>query len=75
MKCVICKQGETKCAHVTELLERNGRFVIVKGVPVEVCEVCGEVYAGADVTARLLELGEEAMARSGEVILEKYSAA
>lgn len=38
MKCVICGQGEARPGTATLVLERDGRTVIVKHVPTQVCE-------------------------------------
>lgn len=44
MRCLICKQGETRPQQVTVPLQRNGATIIFKGVPAEVCDNCGEYY-------------------------------
>ena len=44
MKCVICKNGETRDGAATVTLERGGATVVVKEVPAEVCGNCGEYY-------------------------------
>jgi YgiT-type zinc finger domain-containing protein len=58
MKCVICRNGETRPGHVTVTLERDGTTLIVRGVPAEVCENCGEEYVEDSAAKRLLETGE-----------------
>lgn len=72
MKCIVCKQGETRPEPVSEFLERDGHSVIVRNVPAEVCQNCGEVYLGADVVARLFEIAEEAIGRGEEVVVQQY---
>ena len=64
MKCVICKQGETKSGKATITLERNGTTLVIKNVPARVCANCGEEYLDKKTTAQLLRAAEEA-ARSG----------
>ena len=64
MRCVVCKQGETREGTATITLERNGMILVFKNVPAEVCEVCGEEYIAEETTARLLLAAEEA-ARAG----------
>ena len=44
MRCVICKHGETQPGLVTVTLERDESIVIIKRVPAEVCDNCGEYY-------------------------------
>jgi len=61
MKCVICKQGETRSGHTTVTLERGQTVVVFRNVPAQVCANCGEAYVSEDVTAQLLEAAEEAV--------------
>jgi len=61
MKCVICKQGETRPGHTTVTLERGQTVVVFRNVPAQVCANCGEAYVSEDVTAQLLEAAEEAV--------------
>lgn len=44
MKCVICKTGETAPGKVTVTLQRDEATVLIKDVPAEVCDNCGEYY-------------------------------
>jgi YgiT-type zinc finger domain-containing protein len=75
MKCIICKNGETKPGNATVTLEREGTTLVIKGVPADVCANCGEEYVDERITARLLKTAEEA-ARSGvEVEVREYIAA
>jgi YgiT-type zinc finger domain-containing protein len=75
MKCIICKNGETKPGNATVTLEREGTTLVIKGVPADVCANCGEEYVDETITARLLKTAEEA-ARSGvEVDVREYIAA
>jgi len=75
MKCVVCKNGETKPGKATVTLERNGTTLVIKGVPANVCTNCGEEYVDEGTTDRLLKTAEEA-ARSGvQVDVREYAAA
>ncbi len=42
MNCVICKHGGTSPGFVTVMLQRGETTVILKQIPGEVCENCGE---------------------------------
>lgn len=72
MKCVICKQGETRPGRVSLTLERPGLTLVFKGVPAEVCENCGEEYIEQAITSRLLSLAEEADRAGVEVDVREY---
>ena len=64
MKCVICKQGNTRQGKTTVTLERGRVTLVFRAVQAEVCPNCGEAYVDEKVSAQLLAEAEEA-ARSG----------
>jgi len=74
MTCVICKNGQTGPGKVTVTLQREGSTVIIKGVPGDVCENCGEYYLTEAMTDRVLSIGEEAVAKGAEVEIVRYAA-
>jgi YgiT-type zinc finger domain-containing protein len=67
MKCPICKQGETAPGTATVTLQRDGLTLIVKEVPAQVCNNCGEEYVDERTTAELLAK-VESEARAGTEI-------
>lgn len=74
MKCSMCKHGETNSGKVTVTLQRGDATVIVKGVPGEVCENCGEYYLSEDITGRVFALAEEAVKKGAEVEIIRFAA-
>ena len=66
MKCTICKTGHTHPGITTVTLQRDNTVVVIRDVPAEICEDCGEyylsdtiarrVYADADETAHRIRL-------------------
>jgi YgiT-type zinc finger domain-containing protein len=54
MTCVVCKNGQTRPGRTTVTLEKNGAALVVRNVPAEICENCGEAYVSAEVTQSLL---------------------
>jgi YgiT-type zinc finger domain-containing protein len=64
MKCVICKNGETKVGEVTVTLQRGASTVILKNVPADICENWGEYYL-SDVVAELVTARIETAVRKG----------
>ena len=72
MKCVICKQGETRAGKATVTLERDGTTLVIKGVPAQVCLNCGEEYVDEKTTARLLTAAEEAARAGVRVDVREY---
>jgi len=74
MKCVICKTGEIHpgCAIVT--LNRDGATVIIKSVPADVCDNCGEYYLSEEMTAGVLSLAEDATRKGAEIEVLRWAA-
>jgi YgiT-type zinc finger domain-containing protein len=73
MKCVICKQGETRQGKTTVTLERDGTTLVVKGVPANICANCGEEYLDEDVTAQLLQTAEDAVRARIQVDIREFA--
>ena len=55
MKCPICKHGKTTSGAATVTLEPDGLTLVVKDVPAQVCDNCGEVYVDEQAAAQLLK--------------------
>lgn len=52
MQCVMC-EGRTVATTRPKAVERDGRVAVIRHVPVEVCDSCGEVYLDIAVTKQL----------------------
>jgi YgiT-type zinc finger domain-containing protein len=50
MKCVICKQGYTRPGTAVVTLTRETLTLVVKDVPAQACENCGEEYVDEPIT-------------------------
>jgi YgiT-type zinc finger domain-containing protein len=74
MKCVICKNGETQKGFATVTLEREGATIIIKGVPADVCENCGEYYLSDEATTRVMDLSDKAIRNGAEIEIMRYAA-
>ena len=74
MKCVICKQGQTGKGLTTVTLERGHTTVVIKDVPAEICENCGEYYLSEDVTEKVQNLAEQAFQHGVEIEVLRYAA-
>lgn len=75
MKCVICKNGQTKPGRATVMLERQETTLVVKNVPAEVCTNCGEEYVDEKAAKRLLKTAEDVAQRGVQVDVRSYEAA
>lgn len=74
MTCVLCKNGETRPGTVTVTLERGKTVVVVRDVPADVCENCGEYYLDSAVAQEVYQRAEGAVARNAEVEILRYAA-
>jgi YgiT-type zinc finger domain-containing protein len=74
MRCVICKHGETAPGRVTVILQRGETVVIIKNVPAQVCNNCGEYYLDETVTGHVFAQAEDAVNRRAEVEILRYAA-
>jgi YgiT-type zinc finger domain-containing protein len=73
MKCVVCRHGETHPGRTTVTLEKNGGALVVRHVPAEVCENCGEAYVSAEVTRSLLASATETLRAGVEVDIREFA--
>lgn len=74
MKCVLCKTGATQPGTVTVTLERGQTVVVIKGVPADVCQNCGEYYLSQAVSEKVYRQAEDAVQRNAEVEVLRYAA-
>ena len=74
MNCVLCKHGQTHPGRTTVTLQRGETTVILKGVPAEICENCGEYYLSDDMTGQVLERAEAAVKSGAEVEILRFAA-
>lgn len=78
MNCTICKQGETRPGKATVVLERGQTTVVIKEVPTNICENCGEYYLTEELTEELTEkvmaMAEDAVQNNVEVEVWRFAA-
>ena len=74
MKCPICRHGDTQPGKTNVTLQRDKTTVVIKDVPADICENCGEYYLSESVTARVLAQGEEAVSRGAEIEVVPFAA-
>ncbi|MCX7113716.1 MAG: type II toxin-antitoxin system MqsA family antitoxin [Proteobacteria bacterium] len=74
MKCVICKTGDIHPGLTVVNLNREGSTVIIKNVPADVCDNCGEYYLSEDMTKKVLEIGEGAFNKGAEIEVLRWAA-
>ncbi|MDX5335674.1 type II toxin-antitoxin system MqsA family antitoxin [Marinobacter sp.] len=74
MKCAICKNGETHSGTTTVTMTRGEATIVVKNVPAEVCDNCGEYYLDEAISAKILTMAEEAIKQNHEVEVIQFAA-
>ncbi len=73
MLCVLCK-GEMKSGKVNFPIDEEDNFILIKGVPAEICEQCGEVFLKDDVAAAIEEIAKTAKATNVEFEILRFAA-
>jgi len=74
ISCIICKQGETKPGYTTVTLNRGDSSIIIKQVPADICENCGEYYLSEEISEQVLILAEKAIERNAEIEVLRFAA-
>lgn len=74
MRCVLCRHGDAHPGRVTVTLQRGGTTVIMRDVPADVCENCGEYYLSEKVTEQLIARSEQAVKSGAEVEILRFAA-
>lgn len=75
MKCAICRDGQTRPGTATHTLTRGDTVMVIRNVPAEICDTCGEQYFDEKATKRLGEVFEDAIRAGVQVDVREYSAA
>ncbi|MFI3157057.1 MAG: type II toxin-antitoxin system MqsA family antitoxin [Methylococcaceae bacterium] len=75
MNCPICKHGETIKGYATVVLERSKTTLIVKHVPADICNNCGEEFIDENVSIELVNVAKQAMELGVYVNVREYLAA
>lgn len=74
MKCQICKHGETSHGMATVPLTRGETAIIIKDVPTDICENCGEYYLSESIAERIYAPADAAAGRHTEVEIIRFAA-
>lgn len=74
MNCVICKTGQMLEGKTTVTLQRGETTVVIKDVPAQVCDNCGEYYLSEEMTERVLGMAEAAVSKGVEVEILRWAA-
>lgn len=71
--CMFCKCKTTKESTATHVVNYKGNLIIIKNVPCEECEQCGEKYFSTEVMRKLEMIVNEAKRQMQELSVMDYS--
>ncbi len=74
MKCILCKHGDTRAGESVVTLQRNETIVVIKNVPADICDNCGEFYLSSGVTQEVMARAEAAVKSGVELEILRYAA-
>lgn len=74
MKCVICRTGDTTEGVANVTLNRGETTVLIKDVPAQICDNCGEYYLDNEVTNRVMSLGDIAVENNAIIEILEFAA-
>jgi YgiT-type zinc finger domain-containing protein len=74
MDCVMC-EGTRAAATRPKAVERDGKVAVIRDVPVEVCDSCGEVYLDMEVAKRLDVLFRQMLSGNIDQVFGHYEPA
>ena len=73
--CMYCKCNDLTPSLTTHVVNYNGNIIVIKNVPCEECEQCGEKYYSDEVARQLEKLVNIAKQLMQEIALIDYSKA
>ena len=71
--CMLCKCDTVKQSTTTHVVNYNGSVIIIKNVPCEECDLCGEIFYTDEVAERLEEMVNDAKKLLQEISVIDYS--
>lgn len=74
MTCPICKSGFMTVGHTSLTFEKNGATVVVKDIPANVCDNCGEAFVPEEIARHVHEVVEAELKKGIEVEVVHYAA-
>ncbi len=75
MKCLACKHGTLHPGHTIVTVERGASVVVVRQVPAQICDTCGDDYLDAEVAAALEAIAAQAERTGVRLEDREYQAA
>ena len=74
MKCFLCKSSHFEDEPTTFMVDVGNCIIIVKNVPSQVCQQCGETTYTTDVSLQLEKIVKSLRETITEVVIVNYAA-
>lgn len=71
--CMFCKCDSVKSSLTTHVVNYNGAIIVIKNVPCEECEQCGEKYYTDEVAEKIEKLVDLAKQMMQEIAVLDYA--
>ena len=71
--CMFCKCDTVKQSTTTHVVDYNGSVIVIKNVPCEECEQCGEIFYTDEVAERLEKIVNDAKKLLQDLSVLDYS--
>lgn len=72
MSCVMCK-AELTSGVANHVVDMEGNIIVIKNVPVNICNQCGEYYFDHEIAVSLEEIVEQARSSGAKITIINYS--
>lgn len=71
--CMFCKCDSVKASFTTHVVNYNGTIIVIKNVPCEECEQCGEKYYTDEVAEKIEKMVNLAKQMMQEIAVLDYA--
>lgn len=72
MNCVLCK-SDLKRGNVNHVVDLEDKIIVIKEVPANICEQCGEYFLDNEVALNIETFIEKAKKNKAEILVVKYT--
>lgn len=72
MNCVLCKGNLTR-GKVNHIIDLGNGIIIIKDVPANICNQCGEYYVDTETAIKLEQIVDELKRNRAEVLIINYN--
>lgn len=74
MICPICKHGNITQGFTTLTFEKENAIIVVKKVPADICDNCGEAFVLQDIARKIFTLVETEVKKGIEIEVLNFAA-